>query len=82
MWRSDAREDTMQKIFRTRQAAEYLGLSKSTLDKMRVQGDGPVFVRLGGRAIGYDLDDLNAWIEAQRCRSTSEPEISPDAERY
>ena len=61
-----------KRIVRTREAAEYVGLSASTLEKRRLSGDGPRFVRLGGKAIGYDLKDLDEWIDRQRRMSTSE----------
>lgn len=56
------------RIFRTPAAAEYVGLSPSTLEKKRLSGDGPKFIRLGGRAVGYDIADLDAWLDAQRER--------------
>ena len=43
----------------TREAAEYLGLSTRTLDRYRVSGDGPVFLKFGGR-VRYLLEDLDA----------------------
>ena len=49
------------KIFRAPEAASYTGLSESTLAKRRLRGEPPVFVRLGSRAIGYRLDDLDDW---------------------
>ena len=55
-----------KRILRTPGAADYIGLSASTLEKMRLSGDGPPFVRLGSRAVGYDVHDLDAWIEDQR----------------
>ncbi|MCP3994916.1 MAG: AlpA family phage regulatory protein [bacterium] len=55
-----------KRILRTPSAAEYVGLSASTLEKKRLTGDGPRFVRLGGRAIGYDVRDLDAWLDQQR----------------
>jgi len=55
-----------RKVFRTPEAAEYVGLSASTLEKRRLTGDGPRFIRLGGRAVGYEISDLDAWLEAQR----------------
>jgi hypothetical protein len=45
---------------RTPQAAEYLGVSKSFLDKARIYGGGPRFMRFG-RAIVYSTDDLAEW---------------------
>ena len=55
-----------RRILRTPAAAEYVGLSASALEKMRLTGDGPAFLRLGGRAVGYDVHDLDRWLEDQR----------------
>jgi predicted DNA-binding transcriptional regulator AlpA len=56
-------------VLRAAAAAEYLGLSVSTLTKMRMRGDGPTFVKLG-RSVGYIPDDLNIWRNDRRRRST------------
>ena len=56
---------------RTRGAAEYIGSTKSTLDKMRVAGTGPPFTKLG-RAVIYDLDLLDEYMAANRRSSTSD----------
>jgi predicted DNA-binding transcriptional regulator AlpA len=56
---------------RTREAAKYVGLSKSTLDKFRLEGGGPVYIKLG-RAVVYDAADLDAWCAASRRVSTGE----------
>jgi len=47
----------------TQQAAKTLGLSGSLLNRMRAEGRGPRFVRLGGRVF-YRQADLDAYIEA------------------
>jgi len=52
-------------------AAQYLGLSVSTLNKLRVFGGGPVFLKLG-RRVAYDVADLDLWLETKRRRSTSD----------
>jgi len=62
-----------QNIYRPPQAAAYTGLSESTLAKRRLRGEPPVFVRLGTRAVGYHRDDLDAWLQSCRRRSTSDP---------
>ena len=41
----------------TIEAATYLGLGKSTLDKLSLAGGGPRFASLGKRVI-YDIIDL------------------------
>jgi predicted DNA-binding transcriptional regulator AlpA len=61
-----------RRVLRTPAAAEYIGLGVPTLEKKRLTGDGPRFIRLGARAVGYDVIDLDAWIEQQKVRSTSE----------
>ena len=57
---------------RAPEAASYLGLSPSTLAKMRLRGDGPVYAKAGSRVVVYDLNDLNAWLAARRRRNTSD----------
>jgi predicted DNA-binding transcriptional regulator AlpA len=65
------------RVLRTPDAAKYLGLTGSTLEKMRLFGTGPRFVRIGMRAVGYTIDDLESFIEAGRRTSTSDP--GPDS---
>lgn len=50
-------------LLRTKAAAKHLDLAPSTLERFRQQGRGPRFVRLGGRAIRYRFEDLEAWID-------------------
>ena len=65
-----------KRILRTPGASEYVGLSSSTLEKMRLLGEGPRFVRLGGRAIGYDIRDLDAWLDQQRDNDPVDPKAA------
>lgn len=61
------------RLVRTDAAAEYVALAVSTLEKLRLSGGGPRFVKLlGGRAVAYDLRDLDAWIDERKASSTSE----------
>jgi predicted DNA-binding transcriptional regulator AlpA len=53
------------------QAARRVGLSVSTLNKLRLAGGGPRYAKLG-RAIRYRVADLDAWIAANLRASTSE----------
>ncbi len=53
-----------------REAAAYVGLSKSTLDKMRCYARGPRYVKLTSAAVRYDAADLDAWIEGRRTSPT------------
>lgn len=59
-------------FYNTKQAAEYLNLKDSTLEKWRVTGDGPVFVALSGRAVRYRESDLCSFVESRVRKSTSE----------
>ena len=59
-----------RRILRTSQAAEYVGLSSSTLEKMRLADGGPRFLRLGSRAVGYDIADLDDWLDQQKKSSS------------
>jgi hypothetical protein len=52
-------------------AAEYCGVSAAYLNKLRVTGEGPVFIRLGRRIV-YDSGDLDDWLASGRRRSTSD----------
>lgn len=61
-----------QKFLRANEAGAFLCLSSSTLAKLRVTGDGPVYRKLGGRVV-YALSDLQAWADAGAKRSTAEP---------
>lgn len=58
------------KLLNTAEAAERLGVSISWLNKRRLTGDGPMFVKVGARVV-YDPADLSAWIMARRRPSTS-----------
>ena len=53
------------------QAALYLSISRRTLEKWAVTGEGPVFYKLGGRVV-YDQADLKTWLASRRRQSTSD----------
>ena len=64
------------RIMRAPDAAAYLGLAPSTLAKMRVRGDGPVYSKAGPRIVVYAVEDLDGYLSARRRNSTSEtPEV-------
>ena len=58
-------------FFDTRRAADYLGLSRRTLDGYRVSGDGPAFHRFGNR-VRYRRPDLDAGAAHRRATTTAE----------
>ena len=66
-----ARRTVSRVALTTREAATYLGLATSTLNKWRCDGGGPHFLKLG-RAVRYHQDDLDRFLEARMFRSTNE----------
>jgi len=58
-------------IFTTSEAAAHVKLSKPTLERFRLTGEGPKFLKLGG-AVRYRRADLEAWLETRLVSSTSE----------
>ena len=58
-----------QRYLRTPEAARLLGLSERTLEKHRVYGTGPTFLKLGGRVV-YTVDALTSWA-AIGCRKST-----------
>ena len=61
----------IEKHVDTPAAAKYLKLSASTLEKWRVMGGGPRYLKLGRRVV-YSIDALDAWLRERECGSTSE----------
>jgi hypothetical protein len=57
---------------RTSAAARYLGIGKSTLERKRIEGSGPLFRVLGAKIIVYAIHDLDAWASEQVLFSTSQ----------
>ena len=46
------------------EAAEYLKISVSTLERMRSEGSGPPFVRTSARRVLYQRAALEGWVAA------------------
>ena len=61
----------MQSLWTTQQAAEFLGLKAHTPEKWRTTGIGPPFIYVGG-AVRYRPADVEAWLDSQTRRSTSD----------
>ena len=57
------------------EAARAIRLSVSTMERMRLDGSGPPFIKLGTgkRArVVYRRSDIEAWLRSMRHQSTSE----------
>ena len=66
-WPRGTRNDVPTRKLCVQEAAHFLGLSVSTLNKMRLNGTGPRYLKLGRRVL-YDMRDLEEWA-ASRARS-------------
>lgn len=62
------------------QAATFLGLSPRTLERFRLEGRGPAFLKLGRRVV-YSREDIVKWAEGQRRHSPSDAPLPPVSPR-
>ena len=60
----------MEPLWNEKQCADFLGYAVSTIQKERVRGDGPPFVKLG-RIVRYRPEDVHAFVAGRVRRSTS-----------
>lgn len=63
---------SQSRLINEHEAAGYLAVRVATLRRWRWAGKGPRFCKIGG-AVRYDPADLEAFIEAGRRKSTSDP---------
>jgi predicted DNA-binding transcriptional regulator AlpA len=61
---------TDKRLIKTKEAAAHVGLSESQLNKLRVYGGGPEYIKLGA-AVLYEIAALDAWVDSHRRRSTA-----------
>lgn len=59
----------------TTASSERLGVARQTMASWRLKGRGPQFIRLG-RKVLYDPADLDAYVAANRHRSTSDRPVA------
>lgn len=62
-----ATEAAPQRLLPIRGAAEYLGVSRATIERLVSRGELPI-VKVAG-STRYDVEDLNGYIDANRCRN-------------
>ncbi|TPI50232.1 helix-turn-helix domain-containing protein [Mesorhizobium sp. B2-9-1] len=60
------------RLLKTEETADFVGLSRRTLEKHRTYGTGPVYRKLGGRVV-YAVADLQEWADRGLKSSTSDP---------
>jgi predicted DNA-binding transcriptional regulator AlpA len=61
----------LPKVVSAKVAARYVGLSDSTLAKLRLNGNGPTYCKLGRRVV-YRPADLDKWLQSRTTRDTSD----------
>jgi predicted DNA-binding transcriptional regulator AlpA len=49
----------------TKQAGTYIGIGKSTLDKLRCTGGGPAYIQIGRRVL-YEPAELDRWVKSHQ----------------
>jgi predicted DNA-binding transcriptional regulator AlpA len=54
-----------QRVLDERTAADFIGLSHMTLERMRKLGTAPKHLMLSPRRLGYRVCDLLAWLDAR-----------------
>jgi excisionase family DNA binding protein len=64
----------MSPLLTQAEAARFLRLSERTLERLRVSGGGPKYVKIG-RRVFYRQQDLEAWVADHLVGSTSEAEV-------
>jgi predicted DNA-binding transcriptional regulator AlpA len=57
-------------LLRAPELSELLGLTLSTLAKLRCSGKGPPFYKLTNQSVGYNQDDVMEWLSKRRRVST------------
>jgi hypothetical protein len=64
-----------RKVLSVQDAAQLCNVSVSFLNKSRITGGGPRYVKFSpsprGR-VGYQLDDLERWVESKKRQNTSQ----------
>jgi predicted DNA-binding transcriptional regulator AlpA len=59
------------KVITAPAAAKLVGLSESTLAKLRLNGNGPTYCKLGRRVV-YRPADLETWLQSRTARDTTD----------
>jgi excisionase family DNA binding protein len=61
-----------KKLLTTKEAAKYLGVSEAFLERDRWAGATIPFVRIGARAVRYEISALDAFVKSRIRLSTSD----------
>jgi predicted DNA-binding transcriptional regulator AlpA len=54
------------RVLNERDAAQVIGVSPRTWDRLRARGETPPATKISARRIGYRVADIKAWLDARR----------------
>ncbi len=54
-----------EKLLSTKELAEYIGVTQTTLRQYRIDGCGPAYIKFGNR-VRYRISDVENWICAKQ----------------
>ncbi len=60
--------DAMASFFNEQALSDYLSIPRRTLQRWRVTGDGPAFIRAGARRVLYRREAVEAWAASREHR--------------
>lgn len=64
--------DLIDQLLNEKQVATWLGISLPSLQRQRSNGNGPQFVQLSERRIGYRKSSVERWLEARTINRVGE----------
>lgn len=66
------------KYLSTKTVADLTGVSVRHLERLRIEGGGPRYIRVHARCIRYDPADVVAWINERKFAHMSEEAAAAD----
>jgi predicted DNA-binding transcriptional regulator AlpA len=59
---TDAHPTAFDRILSEKQLLDWLGIASATASRWRLSGEGPPYVQLGPRRIGYRRSAIEQWL--------------------
>lgn len=66
-----ARHRELPRLFTPAEVADQLGIGRRTLDRWRLTGEGPAFVKLSAQTVRYTAEAVAHFIEERQRASTA-----------
>ncbi len=57
-------------LLRDTEVADYLGVTRKTLENWRFSGKGPEYLKLGHKVVRYHPETLETWLAKRKRTST------------